>query len=299
MDLAPIALFVYNRPSHTMRTLEALAANTLASKSILYIFQDGPKPGASAEDLNKINQVEKIIEGTTGFQRVVLSKRSVNVGLANNIINGITEVVNQHGKIIVMEDDLLTSPFFLQYLNDGLEVYKSSCNVYAINGYMFPIETEAISVFLSPLATSTWGWATWADRWKAFERKPVYKDLIQKNKFLRSRFNLADYNYADMLDNMNSWGIRWYYSVFMRNGLGLFPTKSLCYNIGVGEESTHTKREIQQMEIFTDRLPMVFVESINIEVHEKLLRFFTIKEIPRRTTVLKRLSNRLSHFLKL
>ncbi|HEY9005599.1 MAG TPA: glycosyltransferase [Ohtaekwangia sp.] len=271
-NLAPIALFVYNRPSHTAKTLEALAKNTLAKDSMLYVFQDGPKKESTPEQLQKIAEVDEVVKGIQGFKEVICKKRTDNIGLAESIIDGVTSVVNKHGKIIVVEDDLITSPYFLKYLNDGLRVYEKSKGVYAVNSYMFPMEVEVATTFLSPLATSTWGWATWDDRWKAFERVPKYKTYIQHNKFLKERFNFGGYNYSEMLENANSWGIRWYYSVFIRNGLGVFPTKSLCTNIGFGEGASHTKDEFKQMSLYNEVLEVDFKEQIDFELQEKLLQ---------------------------
>lgn len=274
MELAPIILFAYNRPWHVTQTLEALAANHLADQSTLYIFADGPKADASVEDLEKINETRVAIRDKQWCKEVIIREADTNFGLAESVIAGVTEIVNKHGKVVVLEDDIITSPYFLTFLNDGLKVYQDSGNVYAINSYMFPIDTDEVTTFLSPLGTSTWGWATWADKWKAFERTPKHKTLIQTNPFLRSRFNLADYNYADMLDNTNSWGIRWYYSVFVRNGLGLFPTKTLCKNIGFGEGATHTKGEFPQMDIQINEIHVVFSYEIGFTQHSALLSIF-------------------------
>jgi hypothetical protein len=273
-ELAPIALFVYDRPDHTLRTLEALANNTLAKESILYVFSDGPKAGASEDQKNLIAKVRKVIAERLWCKEVILKASDSNKGLASSIIEGVTEIVNEHGKIIVLEDDIITAPYFLKFLNDGLKIYQNVSNVYAVNAYMFPIDTEAAESFLSPLGTSTWGWATWAEKWKAFERVPVYKDVIQNNPHLRARFNLADYDYAGMLNNTNSWGIRWYYSVFMRNGLGVFTTKSLALNIGFSEQSTHTKSTIRQMDLYNGTIEVKPEASVNILMHEKILKQF-------------------------
>jgi hypothetical protein len=279
MNLAPIVLFVYNRPAETRQTLEALAENHLADESVLYVFADGPKEDASPEQCKSIDEVRALVQSRRWCKEVILYESKRNNGLANSVIRGVTEIAGRHGKIIVLEDDIITSPFFLTYLNEGLEVYKDARHVYAINGYMFPIETQRIDTFLSPLATSTWGWATWADRWKAFETEPSAVQIIQSNHFLRSRFNVGDYNYADMLNNRNSWGIRWYYSVFRRNGLGLFPTRSLCYNIGFGENATHTKTEMAQSAIYKDALSVELKDAIDLEMQAKLFDHFTARKI--------------------
>jgi hypothetical protein len=297
MDPAPIALFVYNRPAHTLRTLEALIKNDLAKDSVLYVFQDGLKKDATPEDAKKMHEVDAIVNNIRGFSQVITYKKDNNIGLAESIINGVSLVVNKHGRIIVLEDDIITSPYFLRYLNDGLQVYEKVNNVYAVNAYMFPIATDTATTFLSPLGTSTWGWATWSDKWNIFEYTPLHKKTIQQNKFLRARFNLADYNYADMLDNTNSWGIRWYYSVFMRNGLGVFPTKSLCYNIGFGEESTHTKGQIHQMEMWSSRISVELLSEIDIDIYSKILTYFSVKEKAQKVRLLNRIWKKIRKLL--
>ena len=274
-QLAPIVLFVYNRPNHTLQTLEALSRNELASESDLYIYADAPKEGASDEDSALVGKVRQVIRSKPWCKEVIIKEARANKGLANSVIEGVTEIVNIHGRVIVLEDDILTSPFFLRFLNEGLEAYKDSHNVFSINSYMFPISTERLEVFLSPLGTTTWGWATWSDRWVAFEEVPDYKIEIQQNAFLRSRFNLAHYDYAKMLNNANSWGIRWYYSVFVRNGLGVFPTKTLSLNIGFDEQATHTKAIVKQMELHPGPIPMTLHTKIDFSLHVKLLEYFT------------------------
>jgi len=268
--LAPIALFVYNRPECTLKTLEALQANHLSQQSELFVFCDGPKPNASADELSNIGQVREIALSKNWCGHVELIKSDYNKGLANSIIQGVTEIVNRFGKIIVLEDDILTSPYFLTFLNGGLTTYSGSGNVYSINSYMFPISTICIDSFLSPLATSTWGWATWSDKWSCFERNADPEYHIRNSTFLKNRFNFGSVNFTDMLNNKNSWGICWYYSVFGRNGLGLFPTQTLSRNIGFGNQATHTKTEFDQQPLFLKNIPVVKKNSIDFEFNEKL-----------------------------
>jgi hypothetical protein len=230
--LAPVVLFVYNRPFHTEQTLNALEKNEKATETVLYIFADGLKENAGNMEEENSAEVRKIIQKNWQFKEIHLIEREKNWGLAENVINGVTEIVNQYGKIIVLEDDLITSPYFLSYCNEALDLYENDKNVYAVNAFQFPLGVSEFETFLCPLGTSSWGWATWADRWNVFEKVPKYKNLIQNNEYLRNRFNFAGYDYAKMLDNPKSWAIRWYYSVFIQNGLGLFPTISLVQNIG-------------------------------------------------------------------
>jgi acetyltransferase-like isoleucine patch superfamily enzyme len=282
-NLAPIVLFVYNRPWHTRQTLEALEANVLANESMLFVFADGPKPNASAEDIDKINEVRSIVKEKQWCKSVELIESDANKGLAQSVIAGVTQIVNQYGRIIVLEDDLITSPWFLTYMNEGLEMYENNQNVYSINGYMFPIDYgNDCDTFLCPLATSSWGWATWKDKWKVFDFETKYKYNIQHNLLLKNRFNIAEYSFSSMLDNKNSWAIRWYYSVFCRNGLGLFPTKTLVNNIGCDGSGVHyndsktTINESTSNQIYRTKYDLSFKESIDFEKYSLLLDYFAV-----------------------
>jgi hypothetical protein len=245
-NLAPIALFVYARPSHTLRTLEALSRNEFAADSVLFVYADGAKEDATEQQIQNIQEVRRIVKSRNWCREVHLIEREKNFGLSKNLSEGITGTVKQYGKIIVLEDDILTSPYFLRYCNEALTIYEDAENVYSVNAFQFQSLQDDFDVFLSPLATSSWGWATWAKRWAAFDGTVSEKDIIQNNDFWRSRFNFAGYNYAKMLDNSKSWAIRWYYSVFVRNGLGVFPTVSLTQNFGFdgsGENCGNSGRE--------------------------------------------------------
>jgi hypothetical protein len=296
MQLAPIVLFVYNRPWHTQQTLNALAKNELAAESILYVFADDAKSNATEEDLKKINQVHAIVKNQKGFKEIQLIKREKNYGLADNIVSGVTEVVNKFSKVIVLEDDIITSPYFLKFLNDGLNLYENSGNVYSINSYMFPIECKEATTFLSFLATSSWGWATWSEKWKVYKSDINYKSVIQNNKFLKARFNFADYNYVSLLDNKNSWAIKWYYSVFIRNGLGLFTTNTLSKHIGAGEDATHVKTNFNQMDLYCKPINVKLNEAIDFELNEKLISYFTLssksKLVRNLICLIKKISNK-------
>jgi hypothetical protein len=253
MTLAPIVLFVYNRPWHTEQTLKALEKNIFAQDSILYIYADGMRENSTPEQIEKVQQVRKIISQQWNFKEIHIIEREKNWGLADNVIDGVTSVVNQYGTIIVLEDDLVTSPYFLDYCNQGLCIYKENANVYSINAYQFPLPIDQFETFLCPLATSSWGWATWAEKWAVFEKNPQYKNLIQQNEYLRKRFNFADYDYTSMLDNPKSWAVRWYYSVFLRNGLGVFPTKSLVQNIGFDGSGENCGADLVEIELYKDK----------------------------------------------
>src|ERR1035437_2685316 len=156
-SLAPIILFVYNRPKHTRQTLEALSRNSLAQKSELIVFADGIKEDATQEQRDTIHEVRSIVKEQQWCGKVTLIESTVNRGIEESEIDGITTIVNTYGKVIVLEDDIITASSFLSYMNDGLEMYATNQNVYSINGYMFPIDFgNNFDTFLCPLGTSAW-----------------------------------------------------------------------------------------------------------------------------------------------
>ncbi len=243
MDLAPIIFFTYNRLWHTRQTVEALQKNELASESELFIFSDGPKPG----DEEKVKEIREYLKTITGFKKVTIIEREKNWGLANNIIDGVTRIVSEYGKIIVLEDDLVTSPYFLKFMNEALEVYKDEGRVMHISGYNYPIKTDGLddAFFLKP--TSCWGWATWDRAWKYYKKDPDYYLRIFTKEMIKD-FNLnGAYDYfgqiiANKKGKINTWAIFWYASVYINNGLSLHPRESLVNNIGHDATGVHCSK---------------------------------------------------------
>ena len=275
-NLAPIVLFVYNRPWHTLQTLEALAANDLADQSTLYIFCDGPKENANTEDLNKIEEVRKVIKQKKWCHEVHFIERQTNKGLANSVIDGVTEIVNQYGKIIVLEDDLVTAKGFLKFMNDALEVYEKIENVFSISGYMFPVKWETSEVILLPYIFS-WGWATWKMQWDKLDTTSSYSEIINQ-PFICQRFNIAHYDYSLMLNNKNSWAIRWYYTLFTNNGLSIFPSHSLVLNIGFDGTGENYKNDISSQinqNFNVNNIDVEFKEKIDLKFYSLFMDFFT------------------------
>ncbi len=244
MNLAPIVLFVYNRPDHTRKTVEALQKNELARKSMLFIYSDAAK-NIAEED--KENEVRDYIKTIDGFKKVTIINRENNLGLANSIIDGVTKIVNKYGKIIVLEDDLVTSPYFLKFMNDALDLYENNNEVVSIHGYQYPLKDSSHlpdTFFIK--GADCWGWATWIDGWKIFEYDG--KKLLEELQFKKLQRE-ADFNnsfaYTKMLRDQikgknNSWAIRWYMSAFLKNKLTLYPKKSLVQNIGFDHSGTHS-----------------------------------------------------------
>ncbi len=234
-DLAPVVLFVYNRPEHTRQTLAALAANPLASESDLIIYADGPK---TPEHAATVSATRAIARAATGFRSVSLVEQRENLGLARSIVSGVTETCDSHGRVIVLEDDLVVAPGFLSYMNQALDRYANDDRVMQISGYMFPIlNPDGLpDAFFSTLST-TWGWATWRRAWKNLELDAgiLLDKLQQSNEGLFNRGGLYPFltTLKGQRGRFDVWGIRWYASMFVNGGVCLHPVHSLVRNIGM------------------------------------------------------------------
>ncbi len=273
-NLAPIVLFVYNRPEHTLRTLQHLANNSEASESMLFIFCDGPKVNASPHQLEKIDEVRTIIRKEKWCKEVTIIESQINKGLANSIIEGVTKIVNEYGKIIVLEDDLVVSNYFLKYMNEALELYENENDVISIHGYLYPIKEDLPETFFLKGA-DCWGWATWKRGWALFEEdgRKLFKEIKDRNLEYEFDFK-GSYPYFKMLKKQiagknDSWAIRWYASAFLKNKLTLYPGKSLAINIGNEGSGTHVK-ETQLYDTTISQVP-IEVKKKSIEVNRKVL----------------------------
>ncbi len=243
MTLAPIILFAYNRPSHTLQTLEALALNELAKESVLYIFADGNKENADSNSIQKINETREVIKSKQWCKKVIIIERQQNFGLAKSVVEGVTEIINKFQKVIVLEDDLVTSPYFLKFMNETLHKYEKEESVACISAYIYPIDNLPELFFIK--GADCWGWATWKRAWDLFEPDGSKLLNIIESKKLTSEFDLnKSYPYTKMLREQisglnHSWAIRWYASAFIKNKLCLYPGKSLVNNIGTDGSGTH------------------------------------------------------------
>lgn len=241
MVLAPIVLFVYNRPLHMRQTIEALQKNELAEASELFIFLDGPKSG---DDKEKALETREYTKTISGFKRVNFVEREQHLGLANSIINGVTEIISKYGRIIVLEDDMVSSPYFLKFMNEALAFYKDDEKVVSIHGYIYPVNAQLPETFFLRGA-DCWGWATWKRGWDIFEPNGwILLHEIRKRE-LQKRFDInGAYPYTKMLEDQirgknDSWAIRWYASAFLKNKLTLHPGRTLIFNIGLDASGTH------------------------------------------------------------
>jgi hypothetical protein len=283
--LSPIVLFVYNRPWHTQATLEALQKNHLAEYSDLIIYSDAPKSESARENVQAVRDYIKTING---FKSVRIIERTENWGLAKSIISGVTEVVNEYGRIIVLEDDIVTSPFFLKFMNDALEYYADNKKVWHISGWNYPVEmTDLGDVFLWRMM-NCWGWSTWSDRWCNFKKDKTYYLDNFLSKDIKKYFNINNsmdfYSHLELnkSGHLDTWAIFWYASIFEANSLSLNPTKTYVLNIGFDGTGTHCgdnfiSIDINQEILFLNRNEnIIFNDNIseNIIAKNRIAQFY-------------------------
>jgi len=237
-----IALFLYNRPAHARLVLESLSQCRRLDECLLRIYCDGPK---RADDAESVAAAREVAREWADRLNAELVERDINLGLARSVVEGVSELCNSHGRVIVVEDDFLLSRSFLDYMLSALDLYENESNVYQICGYMFPIRhAPEPDAFLLPL-TTTWGWATWSRAWKVFDWNAPDAENLLRDPEVRRRFNLnGAYPYAEMLESKmagenDSWGILFWWAVFKAGGLVLHPRQSLVWNGGFDESGTH------------------------------------------------------------
>lgn len=237
----PVVLFVYNRTDHLRRTLDALNKNRSISNATLYVFSDGPR---SEADEKGVNEVRDLVRQKNGFGKTNLVESKCNRGLATSVIDGVTQVLEEHGRVVVLEDDVVTSPGWYEFMNGGINYYKDIEKIWSIGGYCPPIKfpkSYQHNVFLSPMGTS-YSWGTWIDRWKLIDW-----DITDFDEFLKDRERVERFCGCkpsrirllkrSMRNKNNSWAVRFGYASAKHDRLNILPTKSRINNIGydVGE----------------------------------------------------------------
>ncbi|MGB3947495.1 MAG: sugar transferase [Bacteroidia bacterium] len=275
ISLAPIVLFVYKRPKHTIQTIEYLKKNKLAKESDLFIFSEYQKTN---EDLADVTAVRTYLKTIEGFKSITIIERPVFFGLAKSVINGISNVFEKHDRVIVLEDDIITSPVFLEYMNEGLEKYEDNKKIFSITGFCYPPGLMEIyneykhDVYLLPRASS-WGWGTWRDRWYRADWDVRDFNEFSKSEELQKKYDATGGDKSRMLikqmqGQIDSWAIRWDYTHYKNNAYGLFPVKSLINNIGLDKSGTHTKNLKEYTNEITGFKPTF---PININTDSKIV----------------------------
>ena len=302
-NLAPIIVFCYNRPDHLRKTLGWLQANKHATDSTLYVFCDGPKANATDEQIKKIEAVRAVVDEQAvvpAFKEVHVLKRSENLGLGTSIITGVTEVINKHGKAIILEDDLETSPFFLDYMNKCLGHYESRKSVFSISGLSRPHPERfypsdyPYDVYVS-LTHHPTGWATWADRWeqvdwdaKAYD---VMKDQPEMIAALR-RIEYSDWEAIEEIHNVgkNLWSVRFALAHFVNHAVSICPIVSYINHIGWDEEATNATASSQwNFDRLADKEEIRFCDILYVD--KRIINAWYSFTVPHRRSFFGRLKN--------
>lgn len=307
-NLAPIILFVYARPSHTQKTVEALAKNTLAKESEVYIFSDNAKKSKDNENVRKVREYINTIPEKDYFKKVTIIEAQKNKGLANSVIDGVTEIINEKEKAIVVEDDLITSKFFLEYMNNALDFYNKDEKIWSISGYNLPIEIPngyEYDIYLGYRGCS-WGWATWKDRWNTVDWEvkdyKKFKHSYRKRKIInRGGPDMAQMLDAQMKGLCDSWAIRWCYEQSKQNKYTVYPVKSLIQNCGLDGTGTHsginsafdvelnqTLPTLNNELVINNKISKKFYNKFNYGVKQKIIEILTILGLEKIIETLRR-----------
>jgi hypothetical protein len=256
VKVAPIVIFVYRRV--IQRTIDSLLVNELASESDVFIFSDGFKNDLDKHD---VLDVRNYLDQIKGFKSLSISYSKVNKGLADSVVSGVSEILNQYQSVIVIEDDLIVSRDYLQYMNEALNYYQDKNMIWSISGYgpnLPCLKNYSKHLYLSYRASS-WGWATWKDRWDSVDWLSQDFHQFKKDSNLRKNFNLGGNDMFRMLElqmlgKIDSWAIRWCFSQFLQEKYSIYPTKSKVVNIGFDDsKGTHNGTDKNQIHSLTKK----------------------------------------------
>ncbi|NRT13283.1 sugar transferase [Flavobacterium sp. 14A] len=241
-SLAPIVLFTFKRLDTLILTVEALQKSKLAIHSDLIVFSDA---GRNEKEELAVAQVRNYIHTISGFRSVLINEAEQNKGLANSIIDGVTAILDKHKSVIVLEDDLISSSNFLDFMNKSLDYYQNSNKVMAVCGFSFPYKTKIEDDVYFLNRFWPWGWATWADRWEKADWTVADYSSFKNDKKRQKQFSYLGSDVNAMLKKqmdgkLDSWAIRWTYHIFKNKGIVLFPNSSKISNEGFDEFATNT-----------------------------------------------------------
>ncbi len=288
--LTPIVLFVYNRPFTTEKTLITLSKNSLASQTELWIFSDGAK---NEKELPQILEVRNVIKKYySRFKDVKVFESNTNKGLRESIISGVNQVFKFYDKAIVLEDDLITSPYFLEYMNHLLNLYETNTSVYSISGFS-PIEVNLpdypYDIFAS-YRFSSWGWGTWKKVWEKIDwRQEKIKEWLDNTHILKEASIKLGEDIPGMLLNqylkkIDSWAIQFTMYTFENEGITILPAKSMVKHIGYQKGTHHkAKHKKNEFSFFPDFKPARFpnIPQYNPQLIEQYRQVYLLS-LPRK-----------------
>lgn len=284
---SPIALFVYNRPEHTARTLDALASALDAESSPVVIFADGAKSAADAES---VAAVHNICKQKRNFASQIVVEREKNMGLAQNIISGVTKIFEKYETVVVLEDDIVVSPYFIRYINSALSFYDNR-GIFSISGYTPNIDIPhdyASSTYVMHRNCS-WGWATWRAKWQKVDWSVAAFGSFIRNAAMRDRFDESGCDLTPMLlrqqtGEINSWSIRFCFAGFMAGEPTVYPVRSLVKNIGVDGSGTNMKSSFKYDTSLASKIDVsTFTQSVapNLKIQESFKAFYDCSPVRR------------------
>jgi len=300
-SFAHIVLFAYNRPIHVKKVLDALSQNLEAKNSVLHIFCDGIRKDANYEFQQKIIQTRNIVKLENRFLDIIIKEHNYNKGLANSIIDGVTEIINKYGAVIVIEDDIVPSKGFLKYMNEALNLYKTEPQVGCIHAWNYGLNAsynKETTFFLK--GADCWGWATWKRAWDEFNPDGKYLlKMIEKNNLGYEFDRKNTIPFLEMLKNQiegknDSWAIRWHASLFIKNMFCLYPIKPLVKNIGLDNSGFHCG----DMQLIQNPVKYIDIKKIPIEESNWFIPAYS--DFIKKSTVQKKSKwQRLKTYLKL
>jgi len=278
-SLAPIAIFTYKRKETLNKTIGALLKAPLADKSTVYIFSDGPK---TAGDSPFVNDVRDYIATIKGFKTITCFFSETNKGLAPSIISGVSNILRTHRWVIVLEDDLVVSPNFLCYMNAALSHYEMNPLVFSVAGFTMPMSGLNDNAVYFTQRASSWGWATWKDRWDKIDWEIKDYSVFKNDRQAQKKFNKMGSDMTGMLKKqmdkkINSWAIRWCYHQFRSNLYTVVPAKSKVVNIGFSDPgATHTTEKFNRFKTTLDDSGTIsFDFSDDVKLDKRFVKQFT------------------------
>jgi len=298
---APIIIFTYNRLDSLIQTIQYLSKNIDKEYTDLIMFSDSWR---NEKDKENVLNVRKYLHSVKGFKSHNIIEREVNYGLAKNIIEGVSDIINEYGRVIVLEDDLLTSKNFISYMNQALDFYEKDNRIFSISGFCWNLPSLNVleeDVFLA-YRPASWGWATWKDQWDGIDWDVTDFDEFIKDKLAVKKFNRGGMDMTRMLRMFkvaknNSWAIRWSYAMFKKDRYCLYPKISKVQNIGFGGDATHCTGEHIHTTILDDSETIQFVFSNDVKINEKLLKEFRYQNSYLNKAI-KKITIKLNNLLK-
>lgn len=273
--LAPIVIFTYRRYT-VKKVIDSLLENRLSNQTDLIIYSDGNK---NQEDLKDILKVREYLYTIKGFKSLKIIESDKNKGLASSIINGVTEVINKYKRIIVLEDDLVVSKDFIQFMNDALNFYNDNAKIYSISGYgpKLPCLKNYTKELYLTIRSSSWGWASWENRWNKIDWEIKDFQEIKNSKKLQNKFNQGGNDLYKMLElqmlgKIDSWAIRWCYNQYKFNQFTIYPKLSKIINDGFEDDKgTHNNSANNKWKVEANNEQINFIE---LDIDDNIIKCF-------------------------